>query len=89
MAQNPTSASVLQTEPVAIMAAVNAAIGSTIGILTLTETISPEVGGAIATALGAWILVGSLIFTRRQVSPNPFVEQRVETALMTPVPKKS
>jgi hypothetical protein len=87
MASPAPSASVLQSEPVTIMAAINAAIGSTIGILTLTETIAPEVGGAIAAALGAWILVGALLFVRRSVTPNPFVEERVQTALFTPVPK--
>lgn len=74
-------------EPVAIMAAINAAVSSTIGILTLTETISAEVGGAIATALGAWILVAALLITRRQVTPNEVVEAKVEEALNTPVPK--
>lgn len=82
-----TSTNVFQAEPVALMAAINAAIGSTIGILTLTETISPEVGGAIAAALGAWILVGSLLFTRKAVTPNPFVEEKVAVALATPPPQ--
>ena len=79
--------SVSKPEPVAIMAAINAAISSTIGILTLAQVIEPEVGGAIAAALGAWILVGSLLITRRQVTPNETAEARVQEALYTPVPK--
>jgi hypothetical protein len=77
----------LSTEPVTLMAALNAAIGSTVGILTLTEVFSPEVGGAIATALAAWILVGALIFVRPNVTPNAVSEAAVQEALMTPVPK--
>ena len=74
------------TEPVTLMSAINAAIGSTVGILTLTQTIEPEVGGAIATALGAWILVASLLITRPAVQPNATVDAKVQAALYTPVP---
>ena len=70
------------------MAAINAAIGATVGVLTITGALSPEVGGSLATALGAWVLVGSFFFVRSKVTPNVIVEAKVQEALMTPVPKK-
>jgi hypothetical protein len=70
----------LETEPVTLMAALNAAIGSTIGILTLTEVISPEVGGAIATALAAWILVGAIVFVRPNVA-SPLTQKNLAAEL--------
>lgn len=70
----------LETEPVTLMAALNAAIGATIGILTLTEVISPEVGGAIATALGAWVLVGAILFVRPNVA-SPLTQENLAAEL--------
>lgn len=55
-------------EPVAIVGAINTAISTTIGVLTITGVFSPEVGGALGIALGAWIAVGAF-FVRRRVTP--------------------
>lgn len=54
-------------EPVTIMGAINAAITATLGVLTITEVLDPEVAGAVGVALAAWILVAALLITRRQV----------------------
>lgn len=60
--------SVAQREPVRLLSLVNAAVGATVGVFTLTETISPELGGALAVALGAWIAVAGELL-RSRVSP--------------------
>jgi len=59
----------VDSEPVTIMAAINAAIASTLGVLTITGVLEPEVAGAIGAALGAWILVGSFFVRSRVASP--------------------
>lgn len=57
-------------EPVRIMALINAAIAATVGVLTLTEVLSPEVGGSLVVCLGAWVAVaGELV--RRHTTPWP------------------
>ena len=54
-------------EPVTLMGAINAAISATLGVLTITGVLSPEVAGSIGVALGAWILVAAALITRKQV----------------------
>lgn len=58
----------MNNEPVTIMAAINAAIASTLGILTITGALDEKVAGSIGAALGAWILVGSILFVRTKVA---------------------
>ena len=70
----------LQTEPVTIMAAINGAIASTLGVLTITDVISADVAGGIGAALGAWILVGALLFVRPNVA-SPLTQENLAKEL--------
>lgn len=54
-------------EPVTLMGAINAAITATLGVLTITEVLSPEVAGAVGVALAAWIMVAAVLITRPKV----------------------
>jgi len=60
----------MEDEPVTLVAAINGAIGATVGVLTITGVVSPEVGGSLAIALGAWVLVGARLLVRPRVTPN-------------------
>jgi hypothetical protein len=62
--------SIVNEEPVGLVAAVNGAVTATFGILTLTEVLDPKVAGGIITALTAWIGVLA-IWTRSKVTPFP------------------
>jgi len=66
----------MNTEPTRIVGLINAALAATIGVLTLAEVLSPQIGGALGLALGAWITVGHEIL-RGKVTP---VEAPVLTA---------
>lgn len=55
-------------EPSRIISAITAAITATVGLLTLIEVWSPEVGGALTAALAAWIVVAGEII-RSRVTP--------------------
>ncbi len=61
--------SALETEPTRVAGLINAALAATIGVLTLTETVSPELGGGLTAALAAWVLVG-MEFVRAKVTPT-------------------
>lgn len=63
---NPTQ------EPTRLASLVNAALIATLGILTVTEVLSPEVAGSIGIALAAWVAaVGEFIRTRVTPVDNP------------------
>jgi hypothetical protein len=71
----------MNDEPSRIIASITAAITATIGVLTIVGVISPEVGGAITVAAGAWVLVaGELV--RARVTPN----DRVMAVFPPPTP---
>lgn len=55
-------------EPTRLVGAIQAAIAATIGVLTLVDVLSDEVGGALAIALAAWITVAHE-FLRSKVTP--------------------
>jgi hypothetical protein len=59
----------LNNEPSRIVAAITAAITATIGVLTVTDVLSPELGGALTVAAGAWVLAAGEI-VRARVTPN-------------------
>ena len=60
--------SLTTSEPSRLVSAINAAIAATVGVLTLTEVFSVEVGGALTVALSAWVLVGGE-WLRNKVTP--------------------
>jgi hypothetical protein len=61
-------ADVKTAEPVRVITAVNAAIAATVGVLTITEVVSPEIGGSLALCLAAWVAVAGEIL-RSKVTP--------------------
>ncbi len=71
--------SALNTEPTRVAGLINAALAATIGVLTITETISPEVGGGLTTALAGWVLVG-MEFVRAKVTPTAAPQLTIEQA---------
>lgn len=64
-------------EPVSVVAAITAAANTTVGVLTIIGVVSAEVGGAIMTALAAWIVLAATIVrsvvtpTKRMSMPPP------------------
>lgn len=77
-------------EPVSLMGAINAAITATLGVLTITEVLSPEVAGAVGVALAAWILVAATFITRpKVVGPAAQADPGVAKALTAYEAKKA
>lgn len=70
----------LETEPVGIMAAVNAAISSTLGVLTITGVLDEKVAGGVGVALAAWILVAAMLITRPRVA-SPLTQANLQAEL--------
>lgn len=58
----------MKTEPSRIIASLTAAATATVGVLTLLEVWSAEVGGGITVAVGAWIIAAGEI-VRSRVTP--------------------
>jgi hypothetical protein len=58
----------LKNEPVGLVAAVNAALLATWGVVVVIAEIGPEVAGSITVMIGAWVGVGGW-FVRRLVEP--------------------
>ena len=58
----------LASEPSRLIATITAATTATIGVVTLVGWWSPEIGGGIAVAAGAWIYVAGEI-VRARVTP--------------------
>lgn len=69
----------MNTEPSRIIATITAAITATVGIITLTEVWSAEVGGAVTAAIGAWVLAAGEIL-RSRVTPNTNVALTTDEA---------
>lgn len=59
---------VAQAEPVTVAGAINAALASTWGVVVIVAELEPAVAGGVTAAIGAWVLVGSLI-TRKFTTP--------------------
>jgi predicted lysophospholipase L1 biosynthesis ABC-type transport system permease subunit len=59
----------MNSEPSRLVAAITAAITATIGVLTVTNVFSAELGGALTVAAGAWVLAAGEI-VRARVTPN-------------------
>lgn len=70
----------MQSEPVRIIALVNAAIAATLGILTITEVLDPEIAGAIGVALAAWIAVAAEFIVRPRVA-SPLTQENLQKEL--------
>lgn len=65
-----------ETEPTAIVGALNTALTATLGVLTVTSTISQELAGALGLALAGWVGVGAIL-VRSRVTPNSRVLSRL------------
>lgn len=63
----------MNTEPARLISALSAAATATVGLLTIVGVLSEQVGGALTTALAAWIVVGGEIIRSRvtPVKPEP------------------
>lgn len=73
----------MKDEPSRIIASITAAITATIGVLVITNVLTPEVGGALTVAAGAWVLTaGELV--RARVTPN----DRVRSVFPPPPPEQ-
>lgn len=64
--------STASNEPVSLVAALTAAANATVGVLTIADVFSAEVGGAIMTALAAWVILAATV-VRSAVTPNVHV----------------
>lgn len=66
--QNKPATAVMQTEPVGVVAALNAAVTATLAVL-LFVGVDPNLVGALTLAAVAWIGVGAAI-VRARVTPT-------------------
>ena len=58
----------LSTEPVGLVAAINAALAATWGVIVIVAEVSPDLAGGVTIALGAWVGVAGAI-VRSRVTP--------------------
>lgn len=59
----------IQAEPVGVIAALNAALAATWGVIVIVAEVSPDLAGGVTIALGAWVgFAGAIV--RRRVTPT-------------------
>ena len=70
----------MNTEPVAIAGAINAALTATMAVLIGTEVVSPEVGALLLACLVAWVGVAAAFVRSKVTAPLTVANLSAELA---------